>query len=89
MRDLTTFEAMAKALTSRTIATRGQVVTKDLRKPEAETTRDAFSRALYNRTFSHVVSLINDGLDAADTSKEGAVIGVLDIYGFEIFDRNR
>ena len=85
----TTFEAVAKALTSRTIATRGQVVTKDLRKPEADTTRDAFARALYNRTFTHVVGLINAGLDAAKTNKEGTVIGVLDIYGFEIFERNR
>ncbi len=40
----TDLESMTEALTSRTIATRGQVVKKELRKDEADTARDAFAR---------------------------------------------
>lgn len=83
-------ESLVDVLTSRTIATRGQVVKKDLRIDEADTTRDAFARALYERTFTHVVTLINDAIMVHKSSggREGTVIGVLDIYGFEIFEKN-
>eukprot|EP00040_Diaphanoeca_grandis_P004981 m.30848 g.30848 ORF g.30848 m.30848 type:complete len:1038 (+) comp16353_c0_seq2:254-3367(+) len=81
-----------KALTSRTIATHGQAVTKDLRLEEATVTRDAMAKALYDRAFSYVVKLINDAIEVKSTTssstKNSTVIGVLDIYGFEIFELN-
>ena len=52
---------------------------------QARYTRDALSKALYYRLFDFLVESINRAM-----MKEGdeLVIGVLDIYGFEIFDNN-
>jgi myosin-1 len=49
-------------------------------------------QAIYNRLFSWIVSLINQAVEVTkDFAGKGrsTVIGVLDIYGFEIFNDNR
>lgn len=49
-------------------------------------------QALYDRLFSWIVERVNSAIEVqrADRSLNvpGTVIGVLDIYGFEIFDIN-
>jgi myosin-1 len=45
-------------------------------------------QAIYERLFSWIVNKIND-IIAVGGSGKSTVIGVLDIYGFEIFDNNR
>ncbi|XP_030273454.1 myosin IEb [Sparus aurata] len=47
--------------------------------------RDALSKALYTRLFDFLVDCINK---AMQKDQEELNIGVLDIYGFEIFQRN-
>jgi myosin-1 len=47
--------------------------------------RDALAKALYNRLFDWLVARVNAAMDA---KKETLVIGVLDIFGFEIFEKN-
>ncbi|EDQ88552.1 uncharacterized protein MONBRDRAFT_8881 [Monosiga brevicollis MX1] len=76
------------ALTTRVVAARGEVVKKPLKQGEAEIARDALAKALYERTFSTIVQAINDAIQVRDTGGRTTVIGVLDIYGFEIFDNN-
>lgn len=46
-------------------------------------------QAIYERIFSSVVSSINDVIDVKAKFRYGTIIGVLDIYGFEIFNQNR
>ena len=50
-------------------------------------------QAIYERLFCWIVSRINDIIEVkrSDATIHGknTVIGVLDIYGFEIFDNNR
>lgn len=50
-------------------------------------------QAIYERLFCWIVTHINDVIEVKnyDTTVHGknTVIGVLDIYGFEIFDNNR
>lgn len=50
-------------------------------------------QAIYERLFCWIVGRINTGIDARDYDArlhgKSTVIGVLDIYGFEIFDTNR
>ncbi|CAK6982730.1 LOW QUALITY PROTEIN: myosin IEb [Scomber scombrus] len=48
-------------------------------------TRDALSKALYTRLFDFLVDCINK---AIQKDQEELNIGVLDIYGFEIFQKN-
>ena len=45
---------------------------------------------MYDRLFTWIVSKINDIIELRDIVSHGkcTVIGVLDIYGFEIFDSN-
>lgn len=51
---------------------------------QAVYTRDALAKALYARLFDFLVAAIN----AAMAKPAGLSIGVLDIYGFEIFEHN-
>ncbi len=50
---------------------------------QAAYSRDALAKSTYDRLFSWVVRKINENIFNKDAGKR-AVIGVLDIYGFEI-----
>lgn len=65
---------------------------KEHTETEAAFGRDAFAKAVYDRLFSWIVDKINKAI-AVDTNNytanyRSSLIGVLDIYGFEIFDNN-
>ena len=49
------------------------------------------AQAIYERMFTWIVRKINSKVEVHDSSHryDNNVIGVLDIYGFEIFDNNR
>lgn len=91
-------EALENALIMRKIVTRGDSVDKVLHKEEAYETRDALAKALYSRTFQIVVNwinmaikneeLANDPQYKRNSYRKYTSIGVLDIYGFEIFEFN-
>ncbi|GFO41945.1 unconventional myosin-id-like [Plakobranchus ocellatus] len=83
-------EAVEKALCFRVIAAGGNVVDKNLTVPESYYAGQAFAKAMYERLFSWIVGRINDAIDPKHAGYVGknTVIGVLDIYGFEIFDNN-
>lgn len=75
-------------LTSRKMASIGgksENITVTLNQEQATYTRDALSKALYTRVFDYLVEAINK---AIQKPHEEYSIGVLDIYGFEIFQRN-
>eukprot|EP01105_Mastigella_eilhardi_P016850 TRINITY_DN385_c0_g2_i1.p1 TRINITY_DN385_c0_g2~~TRINITY_DN385_c0_g2_i1.p1 ORF type:complete len:469 (+),score=149.09 TRINITY_DN385_c0_g2_i1:177-1583(+) len=52
---------------------------------QAAALRDAIAKTLYERTFNFIINKINL---AMEYHKDCLVIGVLDIYGFEIFEKN-
>ncbi|CAL9696483.1 unnamed protein product [Knipowitschia caucasica] len=56
-----------------------------LNQEQATYTRDALAKALYARLFDYLVEAINR---AIQKPHEEFSIGVLDIYGFEIFQKN-
>ncbi|XP_068445775.1 unconventional myosin-If [Clinocottus analis] len=56
-----------------------------LNQEQATYTRDALAKALYARLFDYLVEAINK---AIQKPHEEFSIGVLDIYGFEIFQKN-
>ena len=47
--------------------------------------RDALSKAIYGRLFSWIIHKINDSIKVKSKQKRKCM-GVLDIYGFEIFE---
>jgi myosin-1 len=80
-----------------TMAAGGKIDTYEvpLNPTQAKSTRDALSKALYSRLFDFLVSRVNKALDinkqldSLNVKKEDLLgIGVLDIYGFEIFKKN-
>lgn len=78
---------LSDALVSRTIEARGDVVTTPLSKELAVYARDALAKAVYDRLFTWLVHRLNRSLQPP-VSARGAVMGILDIYGFEVFDKN-
>lgn len=78
-----------KSLLRRQVTVGKSVITIRLKVSEAETARDAFAMLLYGKLFEHLVSLINKGLAGTGIDEESKrFIGVLDIYGFEFFEKN-
>jgi myosin-1 len=84
-------EQVNKALTIRLMETarggrRGSVYEVPLNRTQASAVRDALSKGIYFNLFDWIVERVNQSLTA-----RGAItnsIGILDIYGFEIFEKN-
>ncbi|KAL6073936.1 Myosin-2 heavy chain, non muscle [Balamuthia mandrillaris] len=74
------------ALLSPRIKAGNEWVTKALNQAKASASRDALCKALYGRLFLWVVKKINQAL--SHPTKKAYFIGVLDISGFEIFEKN-
>lgn len=50
--------------------------------------RDALSKALYSSLFDFVVFKLNERLKSSEFKAGDCFISVLDIFGFEIFEKN-
>ena len=75
------------ALTSRTIKT-AQSINTPLNLVDAAASRDAFAKSLYSGLFDWIVFEVNKAMVPAKGKGKEMTLGVLDIYGFEIFDDN-
>ncbi|KAK3921911.1 Unconventional myosin IC [Frankliniella fusca] len=78
---------LSDALVSRTIEARDDVVTSPLSKELAVYARDALAKAIYDRLFSWLVGRLNRSLQPP-SHQRSVVMGILDIYGFEVFQKN-
>ncbi|XP_060051100.1 unconventional myosin-Ia isoform X2 [Erinaceus europaeus] len=76
-----------KALCSRTMETAKEKVVTALNVIQAHYARDALAKNIYSRLFNWIVNRINDSIKV-NTKEEKKVMGVLDIYGFEILEDN-
>ncbi|XP_059485093.1 unconventional myosin-Ia-like isoform X6 [Neocloeon triangulifer] len=68
-------------------STAGELVVADLSASEATASRDILCRALYSRLFAWLVKQVNDATRVRKYGKR-KVLGIMDIYGFEVFDQN-
>eukprot|EP00759_Apiculatamorpha_spiralis_P021186 PhF_6_TR26182/c0_g1_i3/m.37218 len=73
-------------LVTTTFEIKGALTTKKLTPVQAVDGRDATCKALYDSVFSWIVTKCNDTCDVPDTG--GNWIGLLDIFGFEDFEKN-
>uniref|UniRef100_A0A8C5LD83 Myosin 1H n=1 Tax=Jaculus jaculus TaxID=51337 RepID=A0A8C5LD83_JACJA len=78
---------LLEALTHRKIEAKTEEVICPLTVELSVYSRDAMAKAVYGRTFTWLVSKINSSLVNKDITQK-TVIGLLDIYGFEVFDKN-
>ncbi|CAH2048321.1 unnamed protein product, partial [Iphiclides podalirius] len=81
-------EELRAALAGRVLAAGGELVSKRHSLSDAHYTRLALAKAAYDRLFSWVVQEINKAIEAPKETYKSTLIGVLDIYGFEIFETN-
>ncbi|XP_054756570.2 unconventional myosin-Ie-like [Lytechinus pictus] len=82
-------EALRQKLISRRMDSKwggkAESIEVTLNTEQAAHTRDALAKAIHSRLFDYLVKSINI---AMQKNKEEITIGVLDIYGFEIFQQN-
>ncbi|XP_074658425.1 myosin-VIIa-like [Tubulanus polymorphus] len=78
------------SLTMRTLFTRGETVVSTMSTAHSLDVRDAFVKGIYGRMFVWIVDKINDAIFQPIQGSHLALqrIGVLDIFGFENFDKN-
>ncbi|XP_036791447.1 unconventional myosin-Ih isoform X3 [Oncorhynchus mykiss] len=77
-------QVLQEGLTSRKIEAKTDEVLSPFTVDHAIYARDALAKAIYGRTFTWLVNKINDSMENKDSSRK-TVIGLLDIYGFEVF----
>ncbi|XP_029028817.1 unconventional myosin-Ic isoform X2 [Betta splendens] len=84
--------ALREALTHKKLTAKGEEMISPLSFEQAMSARDALAKAVYGRTFTWLVEKINQSLAMKDeiyhSNKGSSVIGLLDIYGFEVLQRN-
>uniref|UniRef100_A0A8D1AXN6 Unconventional myosin-Ia n=1 Tax=Sus scrofa TaxID=9823 RepID=A0A8D1AXN6_PIG len=78
---------LERALCSRTMETAKEKVITALNVTQAQYARDALAKNIYSRLFNWIVNRINESIKV-DTGEKKKVMGVLDIYGFEILEDN-
>ncbi|KAM6963110.1 unconventional myosin-VIIb [Aplochiton taeniatus] len=84
-------KALEMNLTQRSLMTTRESVTKPLTSAQAMDGRDAFVKAIYGRLFIWVVDKINSAVFKPPPEGSQDVrqsIGLLDIFGFENFNKN-
>ena len=78
---------VVQAITIRILTPRnGEVIESPANPAQALATRDALAKALYNNLFDWIVERVNVSLKTRGATSNS--IGILDIYGFEIFEKN-
>ncbi|TPX58441.1 hypothetical protein PhCBS80983_g03113 [Powellomyces hirtus] len=79
-------EVLQKALCFKKLVIRGETSLVPYKLQQALDTRDSFAKTVYDNLFQRLVEFINKSL----TPKEKPVnfVGVLDIFGFEVFKHN-
>ncbi|KAI0964200.1 class II myosin, variant 2 [Taiwanofungus camphoratus] len=80
-----------KVMTTKVVETqrggrRGSIYDVPLNPSQATAGRDALAKAIYNNLFEWIVSKINVSMKARSSTAQ--LIGILDIFGFEIFEDN-
>lgn len=78
---------LERALCSRTMETGKEKVVTGLNVIQAQYARDALAKNIYSRLFDWIVNRINESIRVGTVEKR-KVMGVLDIYGFEILEDN-
>jgi myosin-1 len=78
-----------KVMTSKTVETqrggrRGSIYNVPLNPAQASAGRNALAKAIYNNLFEWIVQRINQSMKPRGVVAQ--IIGILDIFGFEIFE---
>ncbi len=79
-------EELVQVLCQRSITVRKETSVIPLTPEEARDGCDSLAMAIYGRLFSWIVERIN--VSVSSSINKGKFVGILDIFGFEIFEKN-
>ncbi|KAG7577932.1 IQ motif EF-hand binding site [Arabidopsis thaliana x Arabidopsis arenosa] len=82
-----TINELTLTLSKRNMRVRNDTIVQKLTLPQAIDARDALAKSIYSCLFDWLVEQINKSL-AVGKRRTGRSISILDIYGFESFDKN-
>lgn len=81
--------AFSKWCVKKQITTRSEKIVSNLSHAQALVARDSFAKYIYSALFDWLVDFVNSDLCPPLVEKQiASFIGVLDIYGFEHFEKN-
>ena len=83
-------DSLIKAVTYRTLVMRGEAVTTPMNIDHAMDVKDALVKGIYGRLFIWIIDKINSAISKGSKEKNRDLrsIGVLDMFGFEVFEKN-
>ena len=81
-------DAFKQSLTKRRMTVVGETILVDLRVEQSVNCRDSLAKQLYSTTFDMLVEALAEALAGGNATEDESFIGVLDIFGFEIFTHN-
>lgn len=81
-------DPLKTALIETTISARGESTVKQYAQAQAEDARDALCKEIYSNLFNWVIQKVNKILDGPERKPGNTTIGILDIFGFEVFEEN-
>lgn len=83
-------EFVEKALTAKAYKVQGEFTLVEVTEKEAIELRDSMAKVIYARMFNWIIGKVNKAIagNKSKQSKQFNFIGLLDIFGFEIFDFN-
>lgn len=79
---------MKKWLIKKQLITRSEKIVTDANCLQAINSRDSVAKFIYSMLFDWIVKIVNVKLNPSSGSGKEQFIGVLDIYGFEHFQKN-
>ncbi|RKP03142.1 hypothetical protein CXG81DRAFT_24249 [Caulochytrium protostelioides] len=79
-------KALTHVLVARRLTIRGETTVVPLKLDQAVDNRDVIAKFCYDSLFQRIIEFINTSLVAKD--KVANFVGVLDIFGFEVFQTN-
>jgi len=80
--------ALSLALTSKNMMVGRENVTVKFNVAAATDSRDTLAKSLYSNMFDTIVQIVNGTLASQEAGAAPFYIGILDIFGFEIFEKN-
>ena len=81
---------LSRVMTTGGMGRRSSQYNVPLNVEQAKNSRDALAKALYSRMFDWIVMAVNGAMERLSVKGENGklCLGVLDIFGFEIFESN-
>eukprot|EP00520_Triparma_pacifica_P008922 CAMPEP_0118634660 /NCGR_PEP_ID=MMETSP0785-20121206/1667_1 /TAXON_ID=91992 /ORGANISM="Bolidomonas pacifica, Strain CCMP 1866" /LENGTH=3685 /DNA_ID=CAMNT_0006525653 /DNA_START=427 /DNA_END=11481 /DNA_ORIENTATION=+ len=81
-------DRLDRAVTTKERNVRGESIISPLTGEQSTASRDALAKATYSAIFDWIMNKVNDSMRIPERNTMTPFIGILDIFGFEIFEEN-